>query len=42
MAELSQIKELSKNELTPIHAKLVMLEENFKQLTASYEYLWYA
>lgn len=39
MAELSQIKELLKNELTPIHAKLVMLEENFKQLTASYEYL---
>ena len=39
MAELRQIKELLKNELTPIHAKLVMLEENFKQLTASYEYL---
>ena len=39
MAELSQIKELLKNELTPIHTKLAVLEENFKQLTTSFEYL---
>ena len=39
MAELSEIKELLKNELTPIHTKLAVLEENFKQLTASFEYL---
>ena len=34
MAELSQIKELLKTELTPIHAKLVVLEEKFEQLTS--------
>ena len=39
MAELSQIKELLKTELTPIHAKLVVLEEKFEQLTNSYEFL---
>ena len=35
MAELSQIKELWKTELTPIHAKLVVLEEKLEQLTNS-------
>ena len=39
MAELSQIQELLKTELTPIHAKLVVLEEKFEQLTNSYEFL---
>ena len=39
MAELSQTKELLKNELTPIHTQLAVLEENFKQLTTSFEYL---
>ena len=37
MAELSQIKELLKNELMPIHTKLAVLEENFKQLTTSFD-----
>ena len=31
MAELSQIQELVKTELMPIHAKLVVLEEKFEQ-----------
>ena len=39
MAELSQIKELLKTELTPIHDKLVVLEEKFEQLTSSYDFL---
>ena len=39
MAELSQIEEFLKKELTPIHAKLVVLGENFKRLTTSQEYI---
>ena len=39
MVELSQIEESLRKELTPIHAKLVVLEENFKDLTTSHEYL---
>ena len=39
MVELSQIGELLTKELTPIHAKLVVLEKNFKHLTTSNEYL---
>ena len=39
MVELSEIEELLRKELTPIHAKLVVLEENFKHLTTLYEYL---
>ena len=39
MAELSQIEKLLKTELTPIHAKLVVLEEKYEQLTNLYEFL---
>ena len=39
IAELSQIKELLKTELTPMHAKLVVVEEKFEQLTNLYEFL---
>ena len=39
MVELSQIAELLRKEFTPIHVKLVALEENFKHLTTSCEHL---
>ena len=39
MVELSQIAELLQKEFTPIHAKLVPFEENFKHLTTLCESL---